>query len=152
MSIFTPAKLQVEQIIFINRDYVVMKVRMVNREAVRCSLMKDSEGREPPYFLLFSTATPLGGDCRLRRILFPKRAARKMGNTSSIPAFFVLSLVPKSLAVSLCPMMRCCPTSLLSKRKPRCTSKCSGVVYSIHYALSAFSGSPSATFIITFRR
>ena len=32
-----------------------------------------------------------------------------MGNTSSIPAFFILSLVSKSRAESPCPIMRCCP-------------------------------------------
>ena len=53
-------------------------------------------------------ATPHNGDCGLRRIFCPNRAVRKMGNTSSIPAFFILSLVPKSLAESPCPIMRCC--------------------------------------------
>ena len=33
----------------------------------------------------------------------------KMGNTYSIPAFFILSLGAKSHAESPCPIMRCCP-------------------------------------------
>ena len=53
-------------------------------------------------------ATPHNGDSGLRRIFCPNRAVWKMGNTSSIPAFSILSLVSKSLAESPCPIMRCC--------------------------------------------
>ena len=36
-----------------------------------------------------------------------------MGNTSSIPAFFILSLVPKSRAESPCPIMRYCHNTFI---------------------------------------
>ena len=55
----------------------------------------------------------LGGSCRLRRIFCPKRAVRKMGNTSSIPTFSILSPGSKSHAESPCPIMRCCLKSRL---------------------------------------
>ena len=42
---------------------------------------------------------------------------KKMGNTSSIPAFFILSLVPKSRAESPCPIMRCCLKSRQNVRR-----------------------------------
>ena len=58
-----------------------------------------------------SLATPHNGRCGFRRIFCPNRAVWKMGNTSSIPAFSILSLEPKSLAESPCPIMRCCPLS-----------------------------------------
>ena len=51
-----------------------------------------------------SWATPHNGDCGLRRIFCPNRAVRKMGNTSSIPAFFILSLVPKHWPNLLAPL------------------------------------------------
>ena len=53
-------------------------------------------------------ATPHNGSCGLRRIFCPNRAVWKMGNTSSISAFSILSLGSKSLAESPCPIMRCC--------------------------------------------
>ena len=55
-----------------------------------------------------SKAAPHNGSRGLRRIFCPNRAVWKMGNTQSIPAFFILSLETKSLAESPCPIMRCC--------------------------------------------
>ena len=40
-----------------------------------------------------------------------------MGNTSSIPAFFILSLVSYSLTESPCLIMRYCPKNIKSNRK-----------------------------------
>ena len=53
---------------------------------------------------LFLRQHRLGGDCGLRRIFCPNRAVRKMGNTSSIPAFFILSLVSKHWPNLLAPL------------------------------------------------
>ena len=51
----------------------------------------------------------LGGSCGLRRIFCTNRAVWKMGNTSSIPAYSILSLGSKYLAETHCPIMRWCP-------------------------------------------
>ena len=53
---------------------------------------------------LLPKATPHNGDCGLRRIFCPNRAVRKMGNTSSIPAFFIHSLVSKHWPNLLAPL------------------------------------------------
>ena len=58
----------------------------------------------PIPMCLFSRATPLGGDSGLRRIFCPNRAVWKMGNTSSISAFSILSLVSKHCPNLLAPL------------------------------------------------